>query len=271
MIPGELAEFARAQAEGDRDDEERLQSLVRVDRVVEAEVVPARAAGGFLEFAAHLGDAGVLVGLGAAGQLTGLGGGVGRAVAAVARFHHPDVAGDRASRGLQQFPGLILGHRPGRAPGLAGWKVDELDHVPADEVVDLGASDRPPERAFDHDQRPLAQGRGDLLEEPVRVGGAEVLELGRADPRIDPVPRLARHGLHRVLITLDGFKPVLDALLDGVGGGSAHACLELLMELVEPVFDLRLGLAAHSRTVAFTVGSVAKRDRADVGLVGLVP
>jgi hypothetical protein len=36
VIPGELAEFAGAQAAGDRDDEERLQSLVRVGRVVQA-------------------------------------------------------------------------------------------------------------------------------------------------------------------------------------------------------------------------------------------
>jgi hypothetical protein len=30
VIPGEFAESSRAQAEGDRDDEERLESLVRV-------------------------------------------------------------------------------------------------------------------------------------------------------------------------------------------------------------------------------------------------
>jgi hypothetical protein len=36
VIPGELAEFARAQAEGDRYDEEGLQPLVRVGRVVQA-------------------------------------------------------------------------------------------------------------------------------------------------------------------------------------------------------------------------------------------
>jgi hypothetical protein len=38
---------------------------------------------------------------------------------------------------------------------LAGWKVDELDHVPADELVDLGTPDGASERAFDHDRRPL--------------------------------------------------------------------------------------------------------------------
>jgi hypothetical protein len=41
MIPGELAELARAQTEGDRDDEERLQPLVRVGRVVQTEASPA--------------------------------------------------------------------------------------------------------------------------------------------------------------------------------------------------------------------------------------
>jgi hypothetical protein len=40
VIPGELAEFARAQAEGDRDDEERLESLGGVGRVVQTEVAP---------------------------------------------------------------------------------------------------------------------------------------------------------------------------------------------------------------------------------------
>jgi len=57
--------------------------------------------------------------------------------------------------------------------------------------VDLGSADGPAERALDHHQRALAEERGDLLEELVDVGRAEVLELRRTDLRIDPVPGLA--------------------------------------------------------------------------------
>jgi hypothetical protein len=38
------------------------------------------------------------------------------------------------------------------ATWLAGREIDELDHVTADKVVDLGAADRPAEGALDHHQ-----------------------------------------------------------------------------------------------------------------------
>src|SRR5450756_691575 len=112
--------------------------------------------------------------------------------------------------------------RDGRPDLPAGRSMSSITFRPM-RSVDLGSADGPAERALDHHQRALAEERGDLLEELVDVGRAEVLELRRTDLRIDPVPGLAwpglaGHGLHRVLVSLDGGEPVIDALLDGVGG-----------------------------------------------------
>src|SRR5262245_35041131 len=67
----------------------------------------------------------------------------------------------------------------------------------------------------------LAEFAGDAspegMQEPVSVGRAEVLELGRADLRIDPLLSLAVERGHRVRVSLDRVEPVLDALRDGVG------------------------------------------------------
>ena len=49
VVPGELAELARAQAERDREDEERFEPCVGVVGVVEAELGAAGAARRFLE------------------------------------------------------------------------------------------------------------------------------------------------------------------------------------------------------------------------------
>ena len=75
---------------------------------------------------------------------------MGRAVAALARLHDPDVARYLAARRLEYRRGLLLGHRAGWVAWLAGRKVDQLDHVPADEAVNLGAADGAAKRALDH-------------------------------------------------------------------------------------------------------------------------
>ena len=65
----------------------------------------------------------------------------------------------------------------------------------------------------------LAQGAGEVLEEPVGVGGLEILQLRRADPRVDPFLGLAAVDGHGARIEVSRVEPVGDALLDGVGGG----------------------------------------------------
>ena len=184
--------------------------------------------------------------LGAARQLAGLGGRVGGAVAALAGLHDPDVARCLAARRLEYLRGLLLGHGAGRVARLAGWEVDQLDYVPADEVVDLGSADRAAKRALDHHERALAEHSAEFLEELVGVGRREVLELGLADLRIDPLLGLAGDGRHRVRVSLDRVEPVLDALLDGVGGRRADAGVDLVAELVEVVLGFGLGPAADA-------------------------
>jgi hypothetical protein len=56
VIPREHAELAGAQAEGDRDDEQRLEPAVGFGAVVEAELRSARTACHVLEFDGHVGD-----------------------------------------------------------------------------------------------------------------------------------------------------------------------------------------------------------------------
>jgi hypothetical protein len=112
----------------------------------------------------------------------------------------------------------------------------------------------------------------EFLEELVGVGRREVLELGPADLRIDPVLGLAGDGGHRVRVSLDRVEPVPNAQFDGVRGRRADAGLDLVAELVEVVFDFGLGLAADAGAVArLAVAVVAERELADVALVGLVP
>jgi hypothetical protein len=74
-----------------------------------------------------------------------------------------------------------------------------------------------------------------------------------------------------VRVVLYGVQPIFDALLDGVGSRRTDSGLYLLVELVELVFDILLGLAAHGVPVAFAIALEAERDRTGVALVGLVP
>jgi hypothetical protein len=90
----------------------------------------------------------------------------------------------------------------------------------------------------------LAEYLGGVPEEPVGVGGLEVLELRPADSRIDPLLGLVAVRVHRVRIEFERVEPVFNALSDGVGGRRLDASLDLLVQLVELVFDLDLGLAA---------------------------
>jgi hypothetical protein len=108
-------------------------------------------------------------------------------------------------------------------------------------------------------------------EEPLRVGHFEVLELDAADRRIDPLLGLTAIGGHGVRIEGKGIEPIADVLPDGVGRRGVNARVDLLVQRLELVPDLGLGLAAYcpSSTPPLTV--VPKRDRADVALVGLVP
>ena len=117
----------------------------------------------------------------------------------------------------------------------------------------------------------LPSALAEFLEELVGVGRREVLELGRADLRIDPVLGLAGDGLHRVRVSLDRVEPVLNALLDGVRGGRADAGVDLGVELVEIVLDFGLGLSADAGADRACRRREAERERADVALVGLVP
>jgi hypothetical protein len=57
------------------------------------------------------------------------------------------------------------------------WQVDELNDVPADEIVFLGAPDRPGERALDLQERGFAKRLGGVPKEAIGVGGLEVLQL----------------------------------------------------------------------------------------------
>src|SRR5207247_10459242 len=119
-----------------------------------------------------------------------------------------------------------------------------LGDVPADEVVLLRSPDRPDKRALDLHQAGLAEYLGDVPEEPVGVGGLEVLELRPADLRIDPLLSLAAIRGQRVWIEFERVEPVHDALPDGVSGRGPDACLDLVVQLVELLLDLGLGLAA---------------------------
>jgi hypothetical protein len=74
-----------------------------------------------------------------------------------------------------------------------------------------------------------------------------------------------------MLVALDRGEAVLDALLDGVGRRGANAGVELVVELVELLFDLGLGPAADGGAVALSVAREAERDAADVVVVDLVP
>jgi hypothetical protein len=76
---------------------------------------------------------------------------------------------------LSTFPALLLGHGARRTPGLSSRQVDEFDHVLADEILNLRSPDRPPQRALDHHQRPLAERLAEVLKEPVGVRCLEVL------------------------------------------------------------------------------------------------
>jgi hypothetical protein len=129
--------------------------------------------------------------------------------------------------------------------------------------VDLRSADGPSKRAFDHRQRALAERLGEFFEELFAVGSREVLELGRADLRIDPLVGLAVPGGQRVVVSLDRVEPVFDALLDGVRGRRADAGVDLGMNLVEIVFDFRLGLAAYRSADALAVWPEAERGRKD--------
>ena len=188
-----------------------------------------------------------------------------------ADLHDLDEAGRLAAGGLEHLAGLLLGHGPRRVPGLSLRQVDELGDVPADEVVLLRSADRPDKRALDLHQRCLAEHLGDVPQEPVGVGGLELRQLLGADLRIDPLLGLAAIGGHGVRIELERVEPVHDALLDGVGGRCPDAGLDLVVQVVELVLDLLLGLAADKPPQAFTGVVVAQRDGADVALVDLVP
>jgi hypothetical protein len=65
VVPGELAQLARAQAERDRDDEERFQPGVGIADAVQAELATAAPAGRFLELGGDVGDRRLGVRLGA--------------------------------------------------------------------------------------------------------------------------------------------------------------------------------------------------------------
>ncbi len=69
VIPGELAQLARAKAEGDRQHEQRFEPAVYFRVFVEAEFRAAEAAGGRGEVGADLGDGSAQAGPGAACQL----------------------------------------------------------------------------------------------------------------------------------------------------------------------------------------------------------
>ena len=196
---------------------------------------------------------------------------MGRRVLALADLDDLDEPGRLPAGGLEHLAGLPLGHGARRVPGLALGQVDELGDVLADEVVLLRSADRPDERALDLHQRWLAEYLGDVPQEPFGVGGLELRQLLGADLRIDPLLGLTAIRGHGVRIELERVEPVHDALLDGVGSRCVDADLDLVVQILELVLDLLLGLAADKSPQAFTGVVVAQRDRADVALVDLVP
>jgi hypothetical protein len=127
-VPAELAEFAGAQAEGDRQDEQGRQAPVRVYAGVEAELPPARAAGYFAEVWTQLSDRRFLVRSSAAGEGAAVGRGVGGPTAVLLPKAPSDlVTANRAAIGEgdqviplagiwrdERFPRR---HRAGQAPG----------------------------------------------------------------------------------------------------------------------------------------------------------
>jgi hypothetical protein len=169
---------------------------------------------------------------GAAGEVAVLGGGVTRGGRGLAELDHGGVAPGRVLRRRQDLAGLLLGHGARRPAGLAVRQVNKLDDVLADQLVDLGAADGAAQGTFHHHQRALAEVRRDPLEELVRFGGGEFLQLLPADAGLDPVLGLAAILGDRVILELQIVEPVGDALPDGVGGWRADTGVDLVVELV---------------------------------------
>jgi hypothetical protein len=102
-------------------------------------------------------------------------------------------------------------------------------------------------------------------------GGLEVLQLRRTDLRVDPLLGLTAVGGRGGGIEFERVEPVRDAMPDGVGSGRPDAGVDLVVQLVELVLDLGLGLAADGTPTALAVAVVAEGDRADEAVVDLVP
>src|SRR6201992_1327370 len=100
---------------------------------------------------------------------------MGPRVPATAYLDHLDVLDWLTGSSIEHLACLFLGHSPRRSARAPSGQVDELHDVPADEVVPLGAPDRPGERALDLQQRRLAELLGSVPEEPVGVDGLDVL------------------------------------------------------------------------------------------------
>ena len=222
VIPGQRPEFAGSQAEGDGQDEQRLQPAVAGGPSRPSwfrqwwQVVSARSVLMCLMVAS-------LRGLGSAGQLAGFGGGVGGGLTVVADLDDGDVADRLAGGRAEHVAGLLLGHGARGVSGLALGQVHEVSHVPADQVVPLRAADRPAQRALEPDQGPLAEHPATVVEESFDVLGAKRLELGLSDLRIDPFLGLAPVLGNGLVIDRERVEPVADTLLDRVGRGGPDA------------------------------------------------
>ena len=186
MTPGKLAELPGAKAKRDRQHEQRFEPAAFADTVDRAEFRAADPAGDRTQIGAHLGDGNLLARTGPTRHLACLSGRVDGYVSAAAHLDGLGVLGWLAGRSLEYLAGLFLSHGPRRSARLALRQVDQLDDVPANEVVLLGTPDRPGERALDLHQRRLAERPGGVPEEAVRVDGLEVLQLRCADRRVDP-------------------------------------------------------------------------------------
>jgi AcrR family transcriptional regulator len=137
--------------------------------------------------------------------------------------------------------------------------------------VDLRSADRSAKGALDHYERSLAELLAEFLEEVVGVRRGEVFELSRTDPGIDPVLCLAGDSFRRVWVSLDRIEPVLNAQLNCVASRSADTGVDLLAQFLELLLDLRLCPAADAGTLSRAIAIEAKRERADIALVDLVP
>jgi hypothetical protein len=112
VCPRKLAQVAGAEAERERQHEQRFEPAAHAGFNVQAEFGAAEAAGGYGQVGVDLGDGGLAARPRAAGQFAGLRGRVGGCIAGRTHLHHLGVARRLAARGPKHLARLLLAHGP---------------------------------------------------------------------------------------------------------------------------------------------------------------